>query len=665
MTSSLSSDTSAAAPPDGDVEPPEVRVRGIAKWIWLALGTIGLLMAINQTFNLKLLGFQPLGNAYLYYLIGLFLAATFIAVPASKGAAAKIPWYDWLLCVIVLGAGLYLGLNGLTIIQQGWDYSAPLEATIAAGIMLVLVLEGIRRAGGTLLLGVALLFGAYPLFADYMPGFLWGTTYGFAETVRAHVMGVESIIGIPMQVVAQQVVGFIVFGAALTSTGGGEFFMRFSTALMGRSRGGPAKVAVLSSAILGSLSGSVITNILTTGRITIPTMKRTGYPPHYAAAVEACASTGGTLMPPIMGAVAFIMASFLGVPYSEIIIAAFLPALLFYLALLFQVDIYAAARGFRGLPDSEIPDLKDTLKDGWPYLFSLAMLIYMLLVMRLETYAPYYSALVLLGISIFKKNHRLTWRRAVLFMSDLTGSLANLVAILAGIGLVVGGLSYTGVAGAFSRELLLYADGSVPLMLAAGAITSFILGMGMTVSACYIFLSILLAPALISAGLNPMASHLFILYWGMMSYITPPVALASITAAGIAGSEPSKTGFYSMRLGGILFILPFLFVINPALILQGPWPGIVSAAITAVIAIWVLSSAMEGYMYRIGALKWPLRIVVLIAGLALIYPERFSDIVGMVIVALIYLAYGLAGKLLKPHKSPAVQPNLAPDGEHS
>jgi TRAP transporter 4TM/12TM fusion protein len=646
-----------------EAAPPQKRMHGATRWIWLALGTIGLILAVNQTFNLNLFGFQPLGNAYLYYLIGIFLAATFLSVPAWSGAAHHVPWYDWLLSIVVLGTSLYLGLNALTIIQQGWDYSAPIQATVAAGIMLVLVLEGIRRAGGNLLLGVALLFGAYPLFADYMPGFLWGTTYSFGETVRAHVMGVESIIGIPMQVVAQQVVGFIVFGAALTATGGGEFFMRFSTALMGRSRGGPAKVAVMSSAIMGSLSGSVITNILTTGTITIPTMKRTGYPSHYAAAVEACASTGGTLMPPIMGAVAFIMASFLGVPYSEIIIAAFLPALLFYLALLFQVDIYAASHGFRGLPEAEIPSLKETLKDGWPYLFSLAMLIYMLLVMRLETYAPYYSALVLLAISIFKKSHRLNWTRTVVFMTDLTSSLANLVAILAGIGLVVGGLSYTGVAGAFSRELLLYAGGSIPLMLAAGAITSFILGMGMTVSACYIFLSILLAPALISAGLNPMASHLFILYWGMMSYLTPPVALAAITAAGLADSPPTKTGFYAMRLGAILFILPFLFVINPALILQGPWAGVLSASITAIIAIWVLSSAMEGYLYRVGRLGWPMRIMVLLAGLLLIYPERYSDIVGMVAVALIYLGYWLTGSLRKPRQKQDGQQDLAQHGK--
>jgi TRAP transporter 4TM/12TM fusion protein len=602
----------------------------------MGLGALGLLMAINQTFNLKILGFQPLGNAYLYYLIGVFLAAAFLCFPAWSGARHRVPWYDWPLALAALGSCGYLGYHGLIMIQLGWDYMAPVEATAASAVLLVLVLEGVRRCGGWPLLAVALLFGTYPLYAGSMPGFLWGNEYGLAETIRAHVMGVESIIGIPMQVVAQLVIGFVVFGAALTVTGGGEFFMRFSTALMGRSRGGPAKVSVLSSGILGSLSGSVISNILTTGPITIPTMKKTGYPAHYAAAIEACASTGGTLMPPIMGAVAFIMASFLGVPYSDIIIAAFLPALLFYLALIFQVDIYAAKRGLKGMPEADIPSMKETLKDGWPYLFSLAMLIYMLLFMRLEAYAPYYATVVLLGISVFKRRHRLNLKRALAFILDLTTSVSNLVAILAGIGLVVGGLSYTGVAGAFSRELLLYADGSIPLMLAAGAVTSFVLGMGMTVSACYIFLSILLAPALVNAGLNPLASHLFILYWGMMSYITPPVALAAITAAGVAGANASKTGLYAMRLGGILFILPFLFVLNPSLILQGALGDILVSVVTAVTAIWLMASAMEGYLYRVGVLAWPLRILVMISGVVLIYPDIVTDIIGFGLTGLIY-----------------------------
>jgi TRAP-type uncharacterized transport system fused permease subunit len=237
---------------------------------------------------------------------------------------------------------------------------------------------------------------------------------------------------------------------------------------------------------------------------------------------------------------------------------------------------------------------------------------------------------------MFKRRHRLNLKRALAFILDLTTSVSNLVAILAGIGLVVGGLSYTGVAGAFSRELLLYADGSIPLMLAAGAVTSFVLGMGMTVSACYIFLSILLAPALVNAGLNPLASHLFILYWGMMSYITPPVALAAITAAGVAGANASKTGLYAMRLGGILFILPFLFVLNPSLILQGALGDILVSVVTAVTAIWLMASAMEGYLYRVGVLAWPLRILVMIAGVVLIYPDIVTDIIGFSLTGLIY-----------------------------
>lgn len=650
MTSLKGSD--AQTPSEKNAASGKGRLSGVGYWIALALGGLGLLMAINQTFNLKILGFEPLGNSYLYYLIGIFLAAAFLCFPAWSGARNRISWYDWVLATLALVSCGYLGYYGLVMINMGWEFEAPTEATVFSGILLVLVLEGVRRCGGWPLLFVSLFFGSYPLYADSMPGFLWGNQYELPELIRAHVIGVESIIGIPMQVVAQLVIGFVVFGAALTITGGGDFFMKFATALMGRSRGGPAKVSVMSSGIMGSLSGSVISNILTTGPITIPTMKKTGYPAHYAAAVEACASTGGTLMPPVMGAVAFIMASFLGVAYAEIMIAAFLPALLFYLALLFQVDNYAARRGLKGLPDSEIPSLKETLKEGWPYLLALIMLIYMLLVMRLEAYAPYYASVVLLVVALFKREYRLNLRRARAFIADLTTNVSNLVAILAGIGLVVGGLSYTGVAGAFSRELLLYADGSIPLMLAAGAVTSFILGMGMTVSACYIFLSILLAPALVNAGLNPLASHLFILYWGMLSYITPPVSLAAITAAGVAGSNATKTGLYAMRLGGILFILPFLFVLNPSLILQGELSNILLSAVTAITAIWLMASAMEGYLYRVGIIGIPLRVLALVAGGLMIYPDLVSDGIGLAVIALMY-----AGKRFLNPPSMAVANN--------
>ena len=620
----------------------------------LVLGAAGLALTVNQTFTLGLFGYQPLGNAFLYELIGLFLAAAFLCFPATPRATDRVPFYDWLLGASALVPAFYLAFHGLEIISQGWEFSAPTAATVASGVLLALILEGTRRCGGLILVAVAILFGAYPLFADHMPGFLWGTQYGFGETLRAHILGVESVIGIPMQVVANLIIGFVVFGAALTVTGGGAFFMDFALALMGRSRGGPAKVAVLSSGIMGSLSGSVISNILTTGPITIPTMKQSGYPPHYAGAIEACASTGGTLMPPVMGAVAFIMASFLNVPYAAVMTAAFLPALLFYMALLFQVDAYAARRGLVGLPEERLPRLLDTLKTGWPYLLSLAMLVYMLLVMRLDAYAPYYATLVLLGIALVRRRQRFQLKNLTDLLLTLTTSVASLVAILAGIGLVVGGLSYTGVAGAFSRELLLYADGNIALMLGAGAITSFVLGMGMTVSACYIFLSILLAPALVDAGLNPLASHLFILYWGMLSYITPPVALAAITAAGVAGSNASKTGLYAMRLGSILFVLPFLFVTNPALILQGDIAHILLATATALLAIWLIASALEGYLYRIGTLGPVIRLACLASGAALIYPERLSDVLGLAIVIGLYGLDQLSGGRLGQKSSPAV-----------
>ncbi|GHE22785.1 C4-dicarboxylate ABC transporter [Halomonas urumqiensis] len=618
----------------------------------MALGLTGLMMAINQTFALKLLGFYPIGNAFLYYLIGIFLAAALLCFPARKADVNRLPWYDWLLATTALGCSIYLGVNGLRMTQEGWEFFAPIEATMTASLTLLLVLEGVRRCGGWAIFAVALVFGLYPLYADHMPGFLWSNSFALDETIRAHVMGAESIIGVPMQVVANLIIGFVVFGIALTVTGGGDFFMNFATALMGKSRGGPAKVAVISSAFMGSLSGSAVSNILTTGTITIPAMKRSGYSAEYAAAVEACSSTGGTLMPPVMGAVAFIMASFLGVSYGEVMMAALLPAILFYLALLLQVDNYAARKGLKGMQPEEIPRVLDTLKSGWPYLLSLAVLIYMLLVMRMESHAPYYATLVLLVISLFRRHQRLSVRKGLDFMYQLAHNIGNLVAILAGIGLVVGGLSYTGVAGSFSRELLLYAGGSIPLMLAAGAVTSFVLGMGMTVSACYIFLSILLAPALVAAGLNPLGSHLFILYWGMLSYITPPVALAAITAAGVAGASNTRTSLHAVRLGGVLFVLPFLFVLNPALILQGPVDRIVLSSLTAITAIWLVAASMEGYLYRVGNIKHLARLVLLLAAALLIYPEWISDLIGLTLLGCCYLAHRVAWRRLptdRPH----------------
>ncbi len=602
----------------------------------MCLGALGIVMAVNQQFLLGFLNFQPLGNAFLYYLIGIFLAAAFLTLPISPRLADRLLWVNLLLAGLALMSAGYLGFHGLEIIQKGWEYDAPPMADLMSTILLLLVLEGVRRAGGPILLVTALIFGSYPLFADYMPGFLWGTQFSPVETVRAHVLGVESIIGIPMQVVAELVIGFVIFGSVLVITKGSDFFMEFASALLGHRRGGPAKVAVLGSGILGSLSGSVISNILTSGPFSIPTMRRVGYPAKYAAAVESCASTGATLMPPVMGTVAFVMASFIGVQYATIVIAALIPALLFYVALLLQVDMYAARRGLDGLPRSETPAILPVLMRGWPYLLSLAVLIYVLMALRMESRAPYYASAVMLVTTAFNPATRLTLTRARDLLLDATRNIANLVAILAGIGLVVGGLSYSGVAGAFSRELLLYAGGNTALMLIAGALTSFVLGMGMTVTACYIFLSILLAPALVQAGLNPIASHLFILYWGMLSYITPPVALAAITAASVAKANAMETAFTAMRLGLPLFVLPFIFVYDPALIMEGHWYDIVRRITLTLIALWAVTSAFESWIYGIGQVGWISRILFGIGGILIIVPEPMTGVAGAaVLVAVI------------------------------
>jgi TRAP transporter 4TM/12TM fusion protein len=366
-------------------------------------------------------------------------------------------------------------------------------------------------------------------------------------------------------------------------------------------------------------------------------MKRSGYPPHYAGAIEACASTGGTLMPPVMGAVAFIMASFLNVPYVSVMAAAFVPAILFYIALMLQTDCYAARTGLKGLPRAVLPKLGATLRSGWVYLFSLGLLIYLLIGFRIESMAPFYASvlLVLTAMVLARGMDRL---RVVLdLIVDAATNIGNLVAILAGIGLVVGALSITGVGTAFSRELVNLAGGNVFMLLILGAFTSFILGMGMTVSACYIFLAIVLAPALVQSGLDRMASHMFILYWGMLSFITPPVALAAVAASGIAKAGAMRTAVTAMRLGAPLFILPFMFVLNPALILQGEPQQIVVAVGTALVAIWMLSAGMERYAYFAGPTDRVGSLLMLAGGLTLIVPEGRSDLIGL---GLLIAAYG-------------------------
>ena len=436
----------------------------------------------------------------------------------------------------------------------------------------------------------------------------------------------ESLLGIPIQAFAETVIGFLVFGTALMMTGAGKFFIAVAFALCGTFRGGAAKVCIFASALLGMMSGSIVSNVLTAGAMTIPVMKRTGFSAVYAGAIEACASTGAVLAPPVMGATAFVMAQFLGVSYAQVALAATIPAALYYFGLFLQVDAYAARHGLKGIPRSELPKLMDALKEGWYYAFAIALLIFMLLVMKRESHAPFYATLLLLALNQTFNRERWTWATLLTFLEINGKTFAELIGILAGCGLLIGAFSVTGVISSLANDLLAIAGNNALALLGLAAITSMVLGLGLTTTACYIFLAILVGPALDKAGLNKMAIHMFVFYWGMLSSITPPVAIASFAAAGIAGAPPMQTGWASMRVGSIIYFIPFFFVLNPAFVLQGPlWESMLLAA-TAAVGILFICGGLQGYQTFVGDLRktgryeWPLRTLLALGGITLAAP---------------------------------------------
>ncbi len=610
---------------------PEKRIKGLSYAVVIIMSALGILLCVNQLFQLRVAGFMPIASGYYYYVLAFFLSISFLIFPGRKTDSKKLRWYDWGLFLITIAVNVYFALNAETILTSGWEYSTPILPLILSFVLWALALEGVRRTSGTALFIICSIFSFYPLFGQYLKGILWGTPFTLTQTASYHAIGVESIIGIALRVIGDELVGYIIFGAAVVASGGGQFFMDFALSILGKSRGGAAKVAIISSGFMASLSGSVVSNIVTTGTLTIPTMKRTGYRPTYAAAIEACASSGGTITPPIMGAAGFLIASFMNVPYSQVMLAAVIPSFLYFYMLYLQVDLHAAKKKIDGFDASQIPQLSHTLKTGWFYIGAIILMIILLLFFRITSIAPFYTILFLFLCACTRKETRLTWKTLCQFLYESGLVLGQITAILAGIGLIIGALSATGVANSFSRELLLLAGNNIFLLLALGALTSFVLGIGMTVTAVYVFLAVVLVPALVNAGLDPMASHLFVLFCGNLSYITPPVALGSISAAAISGSKPMKTAFKSCQLGAALFILPFLFVVNPALILHGTASGIAIVLTEALVGCYFLSAAFEGWFYGVGRIAIAHRILFFFAGVMLLYPEWKASAIGIVL----------------------------------
>ncbi|MEN2989849.1 TRAP transporter fused permease subunit [Tistrella sp. BH-R2-4] len=604
----------------------------IARW-YIGLATVAAIaLSIQQLFNLRIGGYAMLEGMYLYLLAGIFLSVTFLGFRITGRRSTDIPGYDWLLCGATLFVGGYFAVTTDESLNNGWEYATPETATWFSIVFYALILEGTRRAGGHVLFAVVLVFSLYPTFAESVPDPLSGFTQPFSDVIPFFMISSEASFGIPMQAFGTLVIGFILFGAVLQYTGGGRFFNDLAMALVGQYRGGAGKVSIFASGFMGSMSGSVISNVLTTGAVSIPAMKASGFSARFAAATEACASTGGVLMPPIMGATAFVMASWLGLPYTEIMLAAAIPSALYYFGLFVQIDAYSARRGLMGLNRADLPRNGDTIRDGWPYILVFVLLIVLMTAFRWETTAPFYAVALLLVVNQFSRRDRFTRSGFADMIISVGRTLSEIVSILLGIGMIVGAFQATGLTGPLANELVHAAGSSTIMLLLMGALTSFIFGMGMTVTACYIFLAVVLAPALVQAGLNELAVHLFILYWGMVSFITPPVALGAFSAATLAGANPMASAWQATRLGVVIYVIPFFFVLNPALIGQGSMPQVAMAVTCAFLGIWFIAAGMQGYLAFVGSLgegmvSIAMRLLLVLSGLMIAAP--FGGILGL------------------------------------
>ena len=617
--------------------------------VMAAMTACAIVLAINQIFNLGFfVGYVMLDSRYMYLITGVMLCMVFITFPASKHSPTHVPWYDIVIMVIIGIIFSYYAYFAERIVLEAWEYAAPSIGVWLALVTWVIVLEAGRRAGGWPVFAIVLVFSLYPTFADSLPTVIAALSIPIQDVAIFHVLGEESLFGIPMRVFAQLVFGFLIFGISLQYTGGGPFFINLAFALLGHLRGGPAKVSIFSSGLMGSMSGGPISNVLTTGPLSIPAMRRIGFSKEYASGVEACASTGGVFMPPIMGATAFVMASFLNISYVTVAIAAIVPSVLYFFGLFMQIDAYAARNNLSGLPKEELPKLGTVFKEGWYFIAVFAALIWMLVYLQREAVAPFYATALLLVINQFTK-HKLDLDRFMQLVATMGKLLAELAGILAAIGLIIGGLAVTGIAGTIANDLVYLAGENVLILLVMGALTSFILGIGMTVTAAYIFLAIVLVPALTNSGLDPLASHMFVMYWGMLSFITPPVALAAFAAASVAHVSPMRAGIEAMRLGAIIYVVPFFFVFNPALLLQGSALENLQAISTALVGVALVSAALQGYLIGLGDLGSGtsgivVRSMIGIAGLTLALPAGglfgFSQIM-LLSVAIVFLVAGI------------------------
>jgi TRAP transporter 4TM/12TM fusion protein len=570
------------------------------------------------------------------------LALTYLVYPFSAKNKNRFLWPDMVVVLFSLFVGAYLAVDYMAIVMRA---GAPLQRDIVlGGIMTLVVLEATRRTMGWPLVIVASLFLAYALYGHLIPGVLGHRKYDLARVIEHMFLTSEGIYGVAIYVTSTFVFVFILLGSFLGETGGAQAFIDLSFSLTGRYRGGPAKAAVVASGLMGTISGSSFANVAGTGTFTIPLMKSVGYKPEFAGGVEAAASSGGQIMPPIMGAAAFIMAEMTGVPYGKLIIHAAIPAILFYVSVFLMVDLEAAKMGLKGLSREELPRFFEVLKKGGFLLLAPLSIVYMLIIGYSPIKASFTAVVFVIVASFCRKETRMNLKQFLHALENGALTSLSVVSACAVAGLIVGTVTLTGLGLKFADFIVMLARGQLYPALFLTMMASIVMGMGMPTTALYIILGTMVAPALVTMNVPIVAAHLFIFYFGCMAAVTPPVALSSYLAAAIAKGDAVQTALHGLKLALAAFILPYVFAVQPALLLLDTTiMQALAAILTAILGVIALASCLENYFF-FGRLVMFERILLGGASLVLMYPGWISDAIGIVVLCIIYFSVKLSKK---------------------
>jgi len=601
------------------------------KWLQLFVSFIAVAFALYHLYTAYAGPIVTLKHRSLH--VAIILCLIFLLYPGWKKASRKkLALYDGVLALLSVGTAGYIFLFYMEIVNRGGIPSAV--DVLFATMTCLLVLEASRRIAGWELTVMALISIAYAYWGAYLPGDFAHRGYTLSDIFNYMYVTTEGIFGDAISVSASFIILFIIFGAFLSKSGMGTLFNDLSLALAGSSKGGPAKVGVIASAIHGSINGSAVASVVTTGSFTIPMMKRVGYKAEFAGAVEATAAVGGQILPPVMGAAAFIMAETLGVSYISIAAAALIPALMYYFGLLVQVHLRADRDDLRGLRKDEIPKVKDVLLERGHLLLPLIMLVVLLVIGYTPTIVAFYTILATIVIAAFRKSSRMGFRDILQALEQGVRDTLGVAVACAAVGITVGVFSLTGFGLKLANIILMMGQGSLFLTLFFTMVASIILGLGLPSIPCYIITATMAAPALAAFGIDPLVSHLFVFYFGVIANLTPPVALAAFAGAGIAGSDPQRTGWISCKLALAGFIVPFIFVYKPALLIgKASVLEIVVVTLTTLLAVIALAAATEGFIFA--RMNWVGRLLLVAASICLIFTEWLFIVAGLVTMGVI------------------------------